>query len=93
MPPRIVRLLFLFAVTLLIAAAWLARDTGTPDWERPLRVVVYPENADGSAAAQAYIEALSPARFETVEAWLAGQAARYELALNNPFEFELAESI
>ena len=93
MPPRIVRLLFLFAVTLLIAAAWLVRDTGTPDWERPLRVVVYPENAEGSAAAQAYIEALSPERFETVEAWLAGQAARYELALNKPFAFELAESI
>ena len=93
MRPRTFRLLVLLAVAAALAVFFFTRDTGPPDWERPLRVVVYPENADGSAAAQAYIEALSPERFDTVEAWLAGQAARYELALNKPFEFELAESI
>ena len=93
MRPRTFRLLALLAVAAALGLFYLTRDTGPPVWERPLKVVVYPENADGSAAAQAYIAALSPERFEEVEAWLAGQASRYELALEKPFVFELAERI
>jgi len=93
MHPRTARLLFLLTVAAAIAWFYFTRDTGPPAWERPLRVVVYPENADDSDAAQAFIEALSPDRFEELESWLAGQAARYELALNKPFDFELAAPI
>ena len=93
MRPRTFRLLALLAVAAALGLFYLTRDTGPPVWERPLKVVVYPENADGSAAAQAYIAALSPERFEEVEAWLAGQASRYDLALEKPFVFELAERI
>ena len=62
MRPRTFRLLALLAVAAALGLFYLTRDTGPPVWERPLKVVVYPENADGSAAAQAYIAALSPER-------------------------------
>ncbi|MBS3748048.1 MAG: hypothetical protein KGY49_13495 [Wenzhouxiangellaceae bacterium] len=93
MRPRTVRLLILLFVTLLVAAAWYSRDPAPPDWDRPLKVVIYPENADGSAAARAHIEALSSDRFAAVETWLAGQAARYRLDLQKPFELELADTV
>jgi len=35
MRPRTRRLLILLAVTVLVAVAWYARDTGPPAWENP----------------------------------------------------------
>lgn len=93
MRPRTFRLLILLAAAAAIALFHFTRDTGPPDWERPLRVVVYPENADGSEQARAHIEALEPDRFQNVEDYLAEQAARYDLEIERPFVFELGNPI
>ncbi|MDT8321657.1 MAG: hypothetical protein RQ826_14140 [Xanthomonadales bacterium] len=93
MRARTVRLLILLIAAILVAMIYFSRSTGPPDWDRPLRVVIYPENADGSRAAQAHIETLSADRFAQVETWLAEQAARHETGLQKPFELELADPI
>jgi len=93
MRPRTFRLLILLAVASAIALFHFTRDTGPPDWERPLKVVIYPENADGSERALAHIQALEPDRFQAVENFMTEQAARYGLEIEKPFVLELAAPI
>ena len=93
MRPRTFRLLILLAVAAAIAVFHFTRDTGPPDWERPLRVVIYPENADSSEQARAHIDALQPDRFQAVQGYMAQQAARYDLEIEKPFVLELAGPI
>lgn len=93
MRPRTFRLLTLLAVAAAIAVFHFTRDTGPPDWERPLRVVIYPENADGSEQARKHIESMDSDRFRVVEDYMAEQAGRYDLALEKPFILKLGDPI
>ena len=93
MRPRTFRLFILLAVAAAIALFHFTRDTGPPGWERPLKVVIYPENADGSARARSHIESLEPGRFQAVEDFMAEQAARYSLEIEKPFVLEVAAPI
>jgi len=93
MGSRTFRLLILLAVAGAIAWFHFTRDTGPPAWERPLKVVIYPENADGSERARAHIESLQPERFQAVEDYMAEQAGRYGLEIEKPFILELADPI
>jgi len=93
MRPRTFRLLILLAVVVAIALFHFTRDTGPPDWERPLKVVIYPENADGSEQARVHIEGLQADRFQPVADYMAEQAGRHDLEIEKPFIVELAEPI
>jgi len=93
MRPRTFRLLILLIVAAAISLFHFTRDTDPPDWERPLKVVIYPENADGSDQARAHIQALNPDGFQAVENYMAEQAARYGLEIEKPFILQLAEPI
>ncbi|MDT8321566.1 MAG: hypothetical protein RQ826_13665, partial [Xanthomonadales bacterium] len=76
-----------------VAWLWFNREPAPPAWDRPLKVVVYPENADGSAEVDAYIDALARDRFEQVETWFADQARNHGLELEKSFELVLAEPV
>ena len=53
-----IRILILLYVLLMVAVAgWLARERTTA-WDRPLNVVVYSINGDGSAVSRGYIAEL-----------------------------------
>jgi len=93
MCPRAFRLLILLAIVLVLALFHFTRNSGPAEWERPLRVLIYPENADGSDQARAHIEALEPDHFQIVADYLAEQAGRYGLELEKPFNLELADPI
>ena len=80
-----VLLLILFAVAM---DAWLTRAFST-DWEERLYIAVYPINADGSRAAENYIERLTPAAFDAVEEFIAREASRYGRSLEQPIRVEL----
>lgn len=92
-PSRRTRLLLLLGVVAAIAAWQLVPHDPVPDWERTLKVVVYPENADGSRAAAGWIAALEPDRFAVVQRFFAEEAARHGLALERPFEFVLGDPV
>ena len=74
---------------ILAAVIWLAvtdRTPPTPDWNEPLRIVVYPHNADGSKSADRHIAQQTAEDFQPIIEFFTDQAARYELPLEQPFE-------
>ena len=87
------RILSLLFVLFLVAGnAWLTKLRAT-DWDRPLRVVIYPLNADGSEAVSRYINALQLVSFEPIAAFMAREASRYGLPLSDPITLYLAPEI
>ena len=84
--------ILLFILLVVAQGAWIAR-TRTTEWKEPLRVVVYPINADASAAADAYLARLKPDAFEPLAAYLREQARNYHLPLRSPVEVYLAPRV
>ena len=90
---RIIRIGLLFFVLVVVAqGAWIARAR-TTDWKEPLRVVVYPINGDGSAAADAYIQKLPQNSFEPLALYIREQARVHGLPLRVPVEMYLAPRV
>ncbi len=90
---RVIRLTILIALLVFVATgAYLARARST-DWDATLWLAVHPINADGSAAASGYIDALSNETFESIEEFMAREAARYQLALAEPVRVELYDAV
>ncbi|MCI0508129.1 MAG: hypothetical protein L0Z73_18785, partial [Gammaproteobacteria bacterium] len=74
-----IRILFLLFVLILVAGDyWLTKYRST-DWNNSLRIVIYPINGDGSAAADQYIEQLTEDTFDPVDTYLANEAADYDV--------------
>jgi hypothetical protein len=81
---RNIRIAILLLVLIWAAGhTWLDRMTSTR-WKEPLWVGVFPVNADGSAAAQTYIDGLSDGEFTDIEAFAAREAHRYGKNLEQP---------
>lgn len=90
---RMLRIGILLFVLLVVAqTAWIARAR-TTDWKEPLRVVVYPINADASAAADGYLARLKPDAFEPLAAYMREQAGNHGLSLRAPVEIYLAPTV
>lgn len=68
---RIAVLLFILA--LVAASAWRSQATSVK-WKYALPVNLYPVNADGSAAAEAFIQRLSVNDFKAIESFMQSQA-------------------
>jgi hypothetical protein len=66
----LILLLVLFGVAL---GNWLARARST-SWEHPLRMVVFPIDADGSPATAHYIASLNRETFAPIDAFMASEA-------------------
>jgi hypothetical protein len=62
-------------------------------WVRPLQVVIYPINGDGSEATDTYIDALSVEQFREIGTFFDRQAARYRLKKLPPVRIELGKPI
>jgi hypothetical protein len=90
---RWLRIGALFFVLLVVGReAWLARSR-TTEWREPLRVVIYPLNADGSAASDAYLSTLRRDIFTPIVDFTREQAQAHRLALRSPVELYLAPRI
>ena len=86
---RNIRILVLLLVLLAVALQqWLDR-VHTQSWQETLWVGIYPLNADGSRTAHDYIEALTAKDFEPIEEFLAREAHRYGVQLDDPVHIEL----
>ena len=88
-----IRITVLLAILIIVAV-----DTGltrlrVASWDHPLRVVVYPINADGSDAAAKYIANLTVSQFDDIEQKVKEQAKHYGITLDDPMDITLAKPI
>ncbi len=90
---KTIRVTILLLVFVLIGTDALLSKLRSTSWEHPLRVVVYPINADGSAAAAKYLERLEAARFDGIEQLAKVEATRYGINISEPVNIVLAEPI
>jgi len=81
------RILILLLILLVVAWNTYFDRANSTDWNLPLRVAVYPINGDGSAVSERYIDTLAGKDFVTLEAFFAGEAKRYGVALDTPVRF------
>ncbi len=85
-----IRILILLYILLMVAVAgWLAKAR-TTDWDKPLNVVVYSINADGSRTSQKYIDKLGNSDFNDIEEFFQREAKRYKLLLEKPVDVSFA---
>jgi hypothetical protein len=78
---KTLRILILLAILVVVGAGtWLAR-LRTTAWDLPLRVAIFPINADASSATDRYIRSLTVDAFEPIAAFMRQEGARYGLAL------------
>jgi len=85
-------LILLFILVVVGAGTWLTR-LRTTAWEQPLRVAIFPINADASSATERYIRSLRVDAFEPIARFMRQEAARYGLALSTPVEVFLAPGV
>jgi hypothetical protein len=86
---RKIRITILIVILVIVAGgAWLDQHR-TTSWEYTLRVGAFPINADGSAATAAYIATLDDAQLQPVSDFIAREAHRYGVALDEPIEIRL----
>jgi hypothetical protein len=81
--------ILLFILVNVALGAWLARAR-TTSWERPLRVMVFPINADGSQATATYIAGLKRETFRPIGDFLRDEAKRWGMASEGGAQFYLA---
>lgn len=90
---RFTRILILLVILFFVSlSAWTTMLRST-SWEKPLRVVVYPVNADNSTASAEYISSLEEETFVPVEDFMREEAERYGLELEDPVIFIQAPEV
>lgn len=89
----IVKKLRVGALSLVLLAValntWLDRLYAT-DWEKPLRVLLYPINGDGSLASGRYISALTERELAPIEEFFRRQISLYGHRIREPVDIKLA---
>jgi hypothetical protein len=87
-----IRLALLLAVLGFVAlGAWLDRSRST-DWDAPLRLTVYPLAVGADDATRGYVAGLGAGDFDAVEAFLAEEAARHGVALEEPVRLRVSHA-
>lgn len=84
--------LLLVALAVLIWFLRIGHDP-VPDWDRTLRVAVFPCNVDGSAAVEAHIAGFGQSDLDRISDYFTSQAERHRPALQRPFELVLGPPI
>ena len=83
------RLLLLLAVLGFVAlGAWLDRARAR-DWDSSLRVTIYPLAASGSDTA-AFVQGIDAAAYQDIERFLATEARRFGVALEDPVRIRVS---
>ena len=86
---RAARITVLLLVLLVVAGqAWLDR-VSTTSWQRTNFVGAFPVSADGSPATARYLEELDQGKIDAVGTFLAAEARRYAVAVDEPIALKL----
>src|SRR5437868_7454119 len=90
---RKLRIIVLLLILWFVALNTYFDRVYSTDWDIPLRVAVYPINADGSQVAAHYIEALELQRFAPLEHFFAVEGKSYGVPLQQPVRFFLGPPV
>jgi len=90
---KAVRISILLFILFFVAVSQLLTQARSTDWNNSLWIKIYPINADGSAEATKYIDALDVRTFEGIETFLARETERYARAVKRPVHVELGEPV
>ena len=86
---RNIRLAILVGILFFVAVgSWLDQHR-TTSWEYTVRVGAFPVSADGREVTAAYITALEVAQLQPVSDFVAREAHRYGVAINEPIAIKL----
>jgi len=85
-----IRILILLYVLFMVAVSGWLNKARTTDWDKPLNVVIYAINADGSSTSQKYIDELENNNFNGIEEFFQREAKTYQLVLKKPVEVSFA---
>jgi hypothetical protein len=86
---RALRITVLLLVLLVVAGqAWLDHISVT-SWQRTVFVGAFPVSADGSPATARYLAQLDQGKIDDVSAFLAAEARRYGVGIDEPIELKL----
>jgi hypothetical protein len=83
------RIAVLLYVLLFVAAAQFFTARHMTDWDAPLWVDVYAVAGDSAPATRAFVADLSGVEFADAEAFLAREAKRYGVGLDQPFRLRV----
>lgn len=83
----------LFCVLIGVLAISTHQTIYSRSWHEPLNVTIYPINGDGSLQTHNYINTLTSSSFSDIEKWIATEAKRYQLALDQPLEITLGAPV
>ncbi len=90
---RLIRTTVLVLILINVAVGtWLTR-VRTTSWEHPLRVMMFPINADGSAATAEYIAGLHKDAFQPIATFVHREAQRYGISTYAPVDVYLGPEI
>jgi len=84
--------LLLLILTYVALDAFISNKRAT-EWKHPLRVVIYPINADGNPTTDQYISQFNNQSFDNFKPLLERGASRYGLNLSSPIQIQLAKPI
>jgi hypothetical protein len=81
---RNIRIAILLLILLFVALNTYFDRVYSTDWDIPLRVAVYPINADGSATSERFIGELAADHFLAIESFFDSEAREYGLEMERP---------
>jgi hypothetical protein len=81
------RIAVLLYILLFVAAAQFFTAQHTADWDAPLWVDIYTVAGDSDPLTRRYVDNLRASEFADAEAFLAREAERYGVRLEQPFKF------
>lgn len=90
---RNIRIAILLLVLLFVALNTYFDRVYSTDWDIPLRVAVYPINADGTQESERFIGELKSEHFLPIETFFASEAEEYGLQMERPVRIFKAEPL
>jgi hypothetical protein len=90
---RRIRIAILVLILINVAVGtWLTR-VRTTSWDHPLRVMIFPINADGGAGTAAYLTGLRKDTFQPIADFMRSEAQRYSVSAYAPVDVYLGAEI
>ncbi len=90
---KVIRISILLFVLLFVALSTYLTQARSTDWNNSLWIKIYPINADGSAEAAKYINALGTTSFAGIETFLTRESERYAVNIARPARIELGSEV